>query len=215
MKIEILCTDTTHPVVPYLQKWMFSQGSVNSVALRARKVDLQAADLLFLVSCHDLIGLEIRQQYRFVLVLHASALPQGRGWSPHIWQILAGGNQIAVSLIEAQDPVDSGAIWATRDVTLQGHELYDEINEALFRTELELMDWAVDNFYMVRPRPQGSEGASYHPRRRPEDSRLNPDLSIAEQFDLMRIADPERYPAFFDLRGCRYRVILQKENKDA
>ena len=215
MKIEILCTDATHPVVPHLQKWMLSQGSANSVALRTRKADLQVADLLFLVSCHELIGLEIRQQYRFVLVLHASALPQGRGWSPYIWQILAGGNQITVSLIEAQDPVDSGAIWASRNLTLQGHELYDEINEALFRTELELMDWAVDNFYRVTPKPQSSEGASHHPRRRPEDSRLNPDLSIAEQFDLMRIADPERYPAFFDLRGCRYRVILQKENKDA
>ena len=215
MKIEILCTDEKHPVVPYLQKWMLSQSSANSVALRMRKSDLQAAELLFLVSCHELVGSDIRKQYRSVLVLHASALPKGRGWSPHIWQILSGSNHITVSLIEADDPVDSGAIWATHDFMLQGHELYNEINDALFHTELELMDWAVSNFYKVVPQPQSSAAATYHPRRRPKDSRLNPDASIAEQFDQIRIADPERYPAFFDLRGCRYRVIVQKETKDA
>ena len=214
MKIEILCTDDRHPVIPYLQEWMRIQALSNSVMLRTSKADLQPADLLFLVSCHELISSEIREQYRSALVLHASALPQGRGWSPHVWQILAGGNHITVSLIEADDPVDSGAVWATRDFVLQGNELCNEINEALFTTELELMKWAVDNFCSVVPQPQSSGDTAYHSRRRPEDSRLDPALSITEQFDQMRIADPERYPTFFDLRGCRYRIILKKESKD-
>ena len=45
-------------------------------------------------------------------------------------------------------------------------------------------------------------------RRR--DSRLDPSRSIAEQFDLLRVADPQRFPAFFDLRGHRYLVRLKK-----
>ena len=34
--------------------------------------------------------------------------------------------------------------------------------------------------------------------------------SIAEQFDLLRVADPQRFPAFFDLRGHRYLVRIEK-----
>ena len=216
MNIAILCSDENHPVMPYLQSWIAKQNVEHSVSLCFRKADLSAADVLFLVSCQELIGPDVRQLFRSVLVLHASALPAGRGWSPHIWQILAGSNQLTVTLLEANDPVDSGAIWATKDFALQGHELYDEINATLFQAELELMDWAVSNFHQVVPRDQLSEGASYWARRRPEDSQLDPQRSIADQFDQLRVADPERYPAFFDLRGCRYRVRLEKEkeNKD-
>ena len=214
MKIAILCSDENHPVIPHLQEWMARQKSDHEVCSYSRKADLLPADLLFLISCQEMIGPELRRQYRSVLALHASALPAGRGWSPHIWQVIEGSNRLTVTLLEADDPVDSGAIWATREFVLQGHELYDEINAALFQTELDLMDWAVANFDGFVPTPQSDAGISHYPRRRPEDSQLDPQRSIADQFDQLRVADPDRYPAFFDLRGCRYRVMLEKENKD-
>lgn len=214
MKIAILCSDENHPVMPHLKDWMARQKIAHAVSFYLRKADLLPADLLFLVSCQELVGPEVRRQFRSVLVLHASALPTGRGWSPHIWQVLAGSSRLTVTLLEADDSVDSGAIWATREFSLQGHELYDEINAALFQAELGLMDWAVLNFDAVVPKIQPAIGLSHFPRRSPEDSQLDPQRSIADQFDQLRVADPDRYPAFFDLRGCRYRVRLEKEHKD-
>ena len=102
------------------------------------------------------------------LVIHASDLPRGRGWSPHVWQILEGSQDVVVSLIEAQDEVDTGPIWAQRHLVLEGHELHEEINSRLFAIELELMDHALELFGHATPVHQ--EGVpSYYPRRKPEE----------------------------------------------
>jgi methionyl-tRNA formyltransferase len=137
-------------------------------------------------------------------------LPRGRGWSPHIWQILEGRNNIKVSLLEAEDSIDTGAIWAQREFFLEGHELADEINNKLFKVELELLDFAMKNLTSVRPRAQTELGATYYSKRTPADNQLDPDKTIAEQFNLLRIADGKRYPAFFDWKGQRYLVLIKK-----
>jgi methionyl-tRNA formyltransferase len=145
--------------------------------------------------------------------VHASDLPKGRGWSPLVWQILEGHQDIAVTLLEAQDPVDSGVIWAKRWLHFAGHELYDEINAALFTAELELMDYALAHCDNIVPQVQDEARASWYRRRTPEDSRIDPQRPLFEQFDLLRVADPERYPAFFELRGQRYEISIRKKRE--
>jgi methionyl-tRNA formyltransferase len=93
-----------------------------------------------LISCNEIVPASVRGRYRKTLVIHASDLPRGRGWSPYVWQVLEGKNRIPVTLLEAEDAVDSGAIWAQRDLSLEGHELFDEIAARLFELELELME---------------------------------------------------------------------------
>jgi methionyl-tRNA formyltransferase len=56
--------------------------------------------------------------------------------------------------------------------------------------------------------------ASHWPRRRPEDSEIDPDKPIREVFDVIRVADPKRYPAFFRLNGHVYAIALKKVSKD-
>jgi methionyl-tRNA formyltransferase len=211
MKISIICSDTEHPIYPCIQAWKSKQGGIHDIELVQRKSDLDGGDLLFLISCHEILTAKDRSKYGAALVIHASDLPEGRGWSPHVWQILQGQNDIMVTLLEAKDQIDSGAIWAQRKMQLFGHELFDEINQRLFAIELELMDFAVTNFKTIRPRQQGGGKGTHYRRRCPDDSRLDPNRTIADQFDLLRVCDPTRYPAFFDYRGHRYRVILEKE----
>jgi methionyl-tRNA formyltransferase len=63
----------------------------------------------------------------------------------------------------------------------------------------------------VQPAPQDASVApTYHPRRTPAMSELDPHKTIAEQFDLLRVADPDRYPAFFHFRGHRYVLKIEK-----
>ncbi|KAA6232063.1 UDP-glucuronic acid dehydrogenase [Chlorobium phaeovibrioides] len=211
MNISILCTEKKHPVVKKLQEWdekMSLKG--HSVSLHYDKNELQGGDILFLVSCSQLIRDKERDLYKSTLVLHASDLPKGRGWSPYIWEVLNGGNQITVTLLEASDPVDSGMIWLKTRFTLEGHELLSEINAKIFDSELLLMDQAVDSFETINPIPQEGNPGNYMPKRSPQDSRLDPHKSIAEQFNLLRVVDSERYPAFFDYQGKRYLIKIEK-----
>jgi len=58
--------------------------------------------------------------------------------------------------------------------------------------------------------PQHGE-ASHYRRRRPADSQLDPERSLAEQFNLLRVVDNQHYPAFFNWRGRRLRLQVQSE----
>ena len=211
MKIDILCTDERHPVNPYLVRWLQAQTEQHQLALVRRRGDLTGGDVLFLVSCSELVPESMRRRYRASLVLHASDLPIGRGWSPYVWELVGGAEKITVSLLEADDPVDSGRIWRKVSVWIPRSALWNEINDALFRAEIELMDYAVAQFDAIEPVVQSENVApTYYRRRIPEDSKIDPQQSIAEQFDAIRVCDPKRYPAYFELRGCRYKLIVEK-----
>lgn len=215
MEISVLCTDPQHPVVNSLRGWVESIATKGHVAtLVFDKAELRGGDILFLVSCSQIIRDAEREKYRATLVLHASDLPKGRGWSPHIWSILGGVNKITVSLLEASDPVDSGAIWLKTTFNLEGHELLQEINAKLFLAELQLMTQAVEQFSSMQPTKQEGDPGPYMAKRTPNDSRLDPNKTIAEQFNLLRVVDSQRYPAFFDYHGQRYLIKIEKAKSE-
>lgn len=60
---------------------------------------------------------------------------------------------------------------------------------------------------LKQARPQVGK-SSFYPRRCPQDSELNPHLSFGEQFNLLRVVDNERYPAFFHWAGKCYVIKI-------
>lgn len=207
--VSILCTDSVHPINRRLSAWAEKQIPATKVDVFRDWRELTGGDFLFLVSCQQIIRKPIRDLFRYTLVLHASTLPQGRGMSPHVWQILQGANSLCVTLLNAEDELDSGDIWHQIKLSFEGTELHDEIHETLFNAEMALMSWALDNCDKVSPRPQLGE-PTYLRKRSPEDSEIDPTRPLVESFDLLRIADPDRYPAFFEYRGCKYRIRIDK-----
>lgn len=208
-RISILCSDPAHPMNPWLERWREAAAGETQVEIVRRVAEARGGDFLFLVSCHEIVRQPKRNAYRYTLVLHASALPVGRGMSPHVWQVLEGRDRLTVTLLNAEDEVDSGAIWRQVSVEVPRTDLADEINARLFNAELALMTWAVENCDRSQPRPQ--EGTPSHYRRRtPADSEVDVHKPLAESFDLMRVADAERFPAFFVHRGQKYRIRIDK-----
>lgn len=211
MRISLLCSDPQHPVNEYLQRWIAAQHGNHQIELVRKKSELSGGDLLFLISCSEIVSAEDRSAYGVALVLHASDLPRGRGWSPHIWQLIEGTDEITLSLLEAADKVDSGRVWKKLRFPVPKHALWDEINSRLFEAEIQLIDYAVREFGSIRPTAQDSSiEPTYYPRRSPADSRIDPSQSITSQFDRIRVCDPNRFPAFFELHGKRYKLILEK-----
>ena len=211
MNITILCSSETHPINAHLVRWIEHNAAEHDITIARHVQQLLGGDLLFLISCNEIVAASILRQYKKSLVIHASDLPQGRGWSPHVWQILEGKSLIKVTLLEAADKVDSGDIWHQVDCEIPRSATWDEINHALFEAELELMDYAATHFDTCRPRKQDPTVApTYYERRRPSDSEIDPTLSIEAQFDRIRVADPVRFPAFFRLHGATYRIHLER-----
>ena len=162
-----------------------------------------------------MVPAEVRAQFQHCLVVHESDLPHGKGWSPLTWQILEGRNRIPVTLIEAAERVDSGPIYAQRWLEFQGHELIDELRAAQAEATHALCRWFVDTYPTSAEQGQAQTGdETFYPRRRPVDSRLDAESSLAEQFDRLRVVDNERYPAFFDWRGQRYTLSILRQNNE-
>jgi methionyl-tRNA formyltransferase len=208
-QVSVLCSDPSHPVNPWLERWAAAMSPLARVRIVRDVAELPGGDFLFLVSCHQIVRRPARDAYRHSLVLHASALPEGRGMSPHVWQILEGRDSLTVTLLDAEDEVDSGAIWHQISFPVPRTDLAAEINRRLFEAEIELMTWALDHCDVEQPRPQEGIPSLYR-RRTPADSEIDPNRPLADYFDLLRVADPDRFPAFFLHRGQKYRVRIDK-----
>lgn len=209
MLISILNTSDQHPINERLSQWISSRRDSHNITLCRSKDELMAGDILFLISCSEILKTEDLQNFKKALVIHASDLPYGRGWSPHIWEILNGASEITVSLIEVAEKVDTGDIWKKVKISIPKEALYDEINRILFDVEIELMDYAVKHFATVIPEPQPQVGSSYWSKRVPSDSEVDITKSIEQQFDLLRVCDFNRFPAFFYIHGRKFKLKLE------
>lgn len=209
MKVTLLCSSYTHPVYPHLVRWCSENKHHYDIQLVSR-VDqiIDNGDILFLISCSEVVKENHRSKFRYTLVLHASDLPKGRGWSPHIWEIINGSNELTLSLLNADNSVDTGDIWKKKKIQLSGTELYNEINQLLFEAEVELITWACEKIDMVLPQPQVAVEGTYYRKRTPLDSEIDPNKPISEQFNLLRVCDPDRFPAYFYLNGKKYKVHI-------
>ena len=212
MNVTILLSDFGHPIFPHLRKWKEKYADVHSIELVDKVTKLTGGDVLFLVSCNEIVSNLERQKYTNALVLHASDLPRGRGWSPHIWEILQGSSELVVSLIEAEDKVDTGRVWAKERRQLADNALWDEINRILFDMELSLMSAVVDNIDAFVPEIQSDEVSTYYRKRTPKDSLIDVEKSIASQFDLLRTCDANRFPAYTYFRGRKFIIKLEAED---
>ncbi len=169
-------------------------------------------DVCLLLSCGRLLNAEQLALHRYNMVVHESALPQGQGWSPMTWQILEGASSIPITLFEAVADLDAGPIHLQQKITLKGHELVDEWRALQARGTRELcLAWFDWHHEVVQAAKIQCGEASHYPRRRPADSRLDPELSLADQFNLLRVVDNQRYPASFEWRGRRYILNIQSD----
>ena len=206
--VTILCSDLQHPIYPHLRRWAALHADQAEVQIVQRSTEVPGGDILFLVSCHEIIKAPVRGRYRHTLVIHASNLPEGRGMSPHVWQILEGRTEVVVTLLEAVDALDAGDIWHQETMRIPRTALHDEIHATLFETELRLMTWALQHHATVQPRAQSGSGSFYR-KRNPGDSQIALCTPIGEAFNLLRIADPQRYPAFIEVDGVRFKILIE------
>lgn len=171
--------------------------------------DVTGIDVLFVLGYTKILPAKFLDSNGLNLVIHESALPFGRGFSPVQWQILEGANEISVCMIEAANSVDSGKIYETTTMKLNGYELMPEIRLAQANATKELIISFLSKFPNVSNAAQVGS-ATYFRRRSREDDRLDPNRTIMEQFNQLRIADNDLYPAYFEIDGVEYVLRITK-----
>lgn len=169
-------------------------------------------DILFLLGCRTILPKETLNLNRHNIVIHPSKLPEGRGSAALAWKILEGENTIYITLFEASESVDSGSIYYQEKIEFEGYELCDAIRHKQALKTIELVLRFVDEHQNLKPAKQRGE-RSFYRKRTPKDSKLDTDKTIREQFNLLRVVDNKRYPAFFFLNGYKYILKIYQDSE--
>jgi methionyl-tRNA formyltransferase len=212
MTVQVLVDNIKSWVVSYAQDLVKELNELDGVeAVLIHDHDsIAQGEVLVLLSCEQILKKKDLNLYN--IVVHASDLPKGRGWSPLTWKVLEGKNEIPVTLFEAVDKVDAGKVYLRDMLTLKGDELIDEMRHLLALKTNELVLKFVKQYPYIEGIEQEGE-PTYYSRRLPENSELDISKSIEEQINLLRVCDNERYPAYFRYQGVTYILKIEKDGK--
>ena len=175
---------------------------------------VQHGDICFLLSCGQIMLRNIMSRNKINLVVHESAVPKGKGWSPLTWQILEGKNRIPITLLEVADKMDSGKIYLQDEMVFEGHELIDELRAVQANCTFKLCEKFIDQFPFILDQGKVQKGkSSFYKKRRLRDSEIGVENTMSESFNLLRTVDNKRYPAFFSMKGKKYKLQIERYKK--
>lgn len=211
MKIQILVDNPNSWITPYLKNLVSSikQKKNCYVKLINSHEDVESGDVLCLLSCEKKFNKLNLNKYN--LVVHESDLPEGKGWSPLTWQVIEGKKNIPITLFEANSLIDSGNIYEKINIKTSGYELIDELRFLQFEATTKLILNFIEKYPNIKGEKQkGKE--SFYCKRTKNSSELNILESIKDQFNLLRVCDNERYPAFFIIDNVKYLIKIYKDD---
>lgn len=212
MIVQILIDNINSWIIPYalnLKKILIDKFNYK-VDIKHYSDEVNKGNVLLILGCEKKFTKLDYNNYN--LVVHESDLPKGKGWSPLTWQILDGKNRIPITLFEAKKEIDSGEIYFKDFIELDGSELNTEIKKKQGEKTIELIIKFFENYDQIKSYKQ--EGKStFYSRRHKIHSELDIDKSIKDQFNLMRVCDNERYPAFFWRNNKKYILKIYEEKK--
>lgn len=173
---------------------------------------IKTGEILFILSCDRILTKQQLEKHKYNIVIHASDLPKGRGWSPLTWQVEAGKKRIPFTLFEADYICDSGGYYFKDYIHLDGDELVGQIRRMAAAKIIQMIDRFLAEYPNINPKPQKGK-PTYYPKRKSEDCELRINETIKSQFNKMRVADNERYPLYFKLKGKKYILKIHAYNE--
>lgn len=210
LKCTVVTNEEQNWFVPFARHLVEQLKRVADASLVFSHCAVYPSDIVFYLSYHSIVPDDVLALGGNNVVVHGSNLPKGRGWAPLTWQVLEGHDQITLTLFEATTRVDAGPIYLQEQLSFNGTELIDEMRELVGALTISMCQDFVDNYpQVVQSATQQTGESTYYSRRIPSDSRLDPEKTITEQFNLLRVVDNERYPAFFELYGRRYLLTIE------
>jgi methionyl-tRNA formyltransferase len=168
--------------------------------------DLEAmrADFFVVVSYGEILPLSIIDIPRLLtLNLHASLLPRHRGAAPIPRAILAGEACTGVTIIRMVGKLDAGPIMASQSIPVLESDTAGTVAERLCAPGSALLAKALRDCHEGNAQfvEQDETQATYAPKIRKEDARIDWSKSARDVDRLVRAMNPEPGPYSFLVRG--------------
>jgi len=210
LNITFLLDKTNNWIEKYVKEFTLNNKNKFNFNISFNHNEVKKQDIVFILGYTKILDNNFLNVNKLNLVVHESALPYGKGFSPIQWQILEGKNEIIFTLFEAVENLDSGDIFLQKKVLFSGYELFDEIRKIQGMNTMELVKEFLDIYPEIERKPQiGNE--TIFPKRKDEDDMLDINKTIKEQFNHLRIANNDEYPLWFEIDGNKYIVKIYKD----
>lgn len=150
------------------------------------------------------------------LNVHASLLPRWRGASPIQHAILAGDAVTGVTLMQMDEGLDTGPMFAREALDIDPRETSATLHDRLAMLGADMLRRHLDDILAgrVAATPQGEEGVTYAPMIRKEAGAIDWRQDVAALDRLVRAMTP--WPgAFTQWRGDALRVTHARPAPDA
>lgn len=167
-------------------------------------------DIVIILSYTNILPADFLNQNKLNIVIHSSKLPKDKGFAPLSYQILRNKKKIFNTLFKITKNVDDGPIIMTNTFHINNSDLYTDLRNKQAESIVKLLI----NFFKQYPKIKfkNQKGKStFNPRRTQKNSELDINKSIKEQFNLIRVCDNEKFPAFFNLNKKKYIIKIYKE----
>jgi len=212
MLINILTDSLKSWFIPYsleLKRRLISKG--HKVVFIHREEDIIfGSDICFFLSCTKLVKKENLRKSKHNIVVHASDLPEGKGFSPLQWQIFEGRDEIVLTLFEVVEKVDAGPYYFKRNIKFDGTEILELLRAKMAECIIEMCEEFIFKFNSLTViKQKGVE--SFYRRRSLRDDEIDITKSIEELFNHFRIADNDKYPLYFIRKGKKYYLRISTE----
>ncbi len=147
-----------------------------------RELQATPVDVLIVVAYGQILPAEVLQWPRLGGVnVHASLLPKYRGAAPVAYAILRGDATTGVSIMQMDEALDTGPLWAQREVSIASGDTTASLSNRLAQEGASLLVETLPRLGSgASPTPQSTEGVVYARQLRKEDGRLSWSLPADE-----------------------------------
>ncbi|MET1109896.1 MAG: methionyl-tRNA formyltransferase [Allosphingosinicella sp.] len=142
---------------------------------------------------------------RGCLNVHASLLPRWRGAAPVQRAILAGDRMTGVTIMQMEEGLDTGPMMAAMGTKID-RKTAGELTEELARLGAGWMVEVLGQLHRIGPRPQPEAGATYAPKIRKDEARLDFSRHALELERQVRAFNPAP-GAWFEHEGERLKLL--------
>jgi len=167
-------------------------------------------DWLFIIGWSQIASKGVIETPNFgVIGAHPTLLPEGRGRAAIPWTIIKGLKKTGVTFFKMDDGVDTGPILKQQEVIISEESetamtLYNKINKAHEILIESLYPDLLNN--EGKGTKQDESNATYWEGRKPDDGRLDNNMSIDEADRLIR-ATTKPYPGAFIIENNKKTII--------
>ena len=169
--------------------------------------NIPRGEIAFYISCSKILNEKDLQKHDFNIVVHPGKLPNERGSGVIAWKIINGSKDLTITLFEPNEKIDAGNIVLQKSIRLTGLELNNEIRLKQSKLTFKLIDKFLKQYPNIK-RKKNNKFGSYFKKRTKNDSELDINKTIHDQFNLLRVCDNDRYPAFFRIKNKKYLIKI-------